>query len=121
MRIWLSNGDSTWSSGGTIFDGQAFYGLALGDIDKDGYLDMAFGTPEEQNIYIYLSADSLLDLVDSTQGSGVMVWTGTSRLDWSYWYHPIVSGVFRGFTLKDLTFEGSKDLVAASDLGGIYI
>lgn len=148
IRIWYGAADGTWTSGPTIGDGQTFYGLDLGDVDRNGTYDIAVGTmvsttpiqvylndghggwtsspgPTTSGLYYDvklrdLNGDSKLDMVGANHNGGVNVWLGTSGLFWNYWYYPTTAGIFKRVCIDDFTLNGSPDIAAAS-MSGLFL
>ncbi|MCK5406420.1 MAG: VCBS repeat-containing protein, partial [Candidatus Krumholzibacteria bacterium] len=127
----------------------AFFGLDLGDIDKDGDYDIAVGSNEASlGIQIYLNdgvggwapgiaptsvgiyndviladlnGDTRLDLAAASQGGGINVWVGTSSGFWNFWYHPITTHNFNRICVDDFTLNGSLDMAGASSVFGLAL
>jgi len=151
IHIWYGAADSTWTATDPIDAGSAFYGLALGDIDKDdnGTFDIAAGSSEASvgiSIYLndgaggwtpgegptttgrygdivleHLSGDTWLDLAASNLFGGISVWIGTSGGNWNYWYHPSNVNIYNGICVDDFTLNESMDIAGAATIHGIAL
>ncbi|MBU1700669.1 MAG: VCBS repeat-containing protein [Candidatus Eisenbacteria bacterium] len=149
IHVWYGAADSTWTAGAPIGDGQAFFGLDVGDIDRDGTYDIAAGSDESTiGITCYLNdqaggwtpldgptttgrfgdiiladlnGDGRLDLAGANLFEGINVWIGTSNLHWNYWYHPASTNIYKAICVDDFTLNGSLDLAAASTVHGLAL
>ncbi|MFO7653848.1 MAG: M6 family metalloprotease domain-containing protein [Candidatus Krumholzibacteriia bacterium] len=149
IHIWYGAADGTWTQGAPLGSGQAFYGLDLGDIDKNGFYDIAAGSDiTSVGISVFLNDgdgiwsplagpvttgrfgdirladlnnDGRLDLAASNLFGGVNVWIGTSNLHWNYWYHPATTNIYKALCVADFTLNGSLDLAAASTVHGLAL
>jgi hypothetical protein len=106
VQIWAGNlpdlsimGWTSASSG--LPSGSSWYDVTFGDINHDGYLDLAAAA----NIY------------GSGARLGVKVWLGDGGVSWTESSDPDLpsSGGFNGVRLVDMNHDGNLDLVTAND------
>lgn len=115
-RVWLGHADGTWSPSSSGLDpGQRSCGggLAVGDVDHDGAMDLVVGD-HCQGIFVYLgngrggwtlAAESLHPPAAIPGDASYRVYAGTEDL-----------------ALGDINEDGNLDIVAsASDEGGINV
>jgi hypothetical protein len=103
VRVYAGNGAGVWSSSGMTVGlpvGGAYDGVALGDLNTDGKLDIA---------------------VTGASNNGVVVWHGDGAGAWT----PITTGLpgagngsFIGLALGDVNLDGRLDVIAGGN-GGV--
>jgi len=106
VRVWLYNSlttPSSWDPSIVTPSGQ-FEAVALGDLNKDGALDIAAaknGAPGEQGIHLWLG-----------DGSGS---------SWTPFPSPETTGQYHSLDLTDIDHDGNLDLVAGRAGGGVTV
>jgi protein involved in polysaccharide export with SLBB domain len=95
IRIWLANGDGTWSS----IDGPAYYGQATGlataDVNKDGRPDLI--------------------VCGRGEVPGVRVWLNTDEMAWKEGEPATITQNYTRVKTADLNGDGYPDVFAARD------
>ncbi len=94
------DGTGTWASLGTLTSTGTFSGVATGDVNDDGKLD----------------------IVAAELGSGIHIWTGDGAGGWSSLAAPAGPDKVLGIALGDINRDGKLDIAAGSgENTGIYV
>ena len=95
VRIWLGDGAGSWAGLRPLGRG-SFYGLKAADVNRDGHTD----------------------LIATTYRSGVAVFLGDGKGDFTEGARPQTTHTFWDVVVTDLDSDGTMDLLASSNVNG---
>ena len=145
IRVWLGDSEGGWSDLDPLELGN-FYALTIGDLNRDGHIDLFAGT-YQSGIRVFLgdgrggfarlsppaSKGSFWKVISGDAGGGQELFASSmdSRGIWVWqWQNGSLSsladfygssGTYYDMVLSDLDSDGGQDLVAASDGQGVSI
>ena len=155
IQLWEGDGGNTWDeisdwTGPDLPTSGDYYGIAFGDINHSGWLDVVAGSSDNAGIRAWLfmdevawievsgglpkkgtfygvalddfSNDGCLDIVAVGQGLGIKAWIGNGGTSWTLTAAGLpASQTFFSVALGDINRDGDLDLVAGSSGGGIGV